>query len=388
MGILFFYSFRNLLTRRLTTSLTALGMALVVFVFSAIIMLAEGLQKTLVDTGFHDNVVVIRKSSVSEVQSGIDRLQASIVEIQPEIANDANGRPMIAKEMVVLITLQKRDRDGSSNVVIRGISAASLVLRPQIHLIEGRLPRPGSSEIMVGKSIAKGFKSAGYGDSLFFGMRNWMVVGIFDAGSTGYSSEIWGDVDQMMPAFRRPVYSSILFRLRDSMEFSSVKDRIQADPRLTLEAKRETVYYREQSEMMAKFLRILGTSLTLIFSIGAVVGAMITMYAAVANRTSEIGVLRALGFSRLTILSAFLMESLFLGLIGGLIGLFFASFMQFITVSTTNFQTFSELAFNFTLTVKIVVESLSFSLFMGLAGGILPAFRASRMNIIDALRDA
>jgi ABC-type antimicrobial peptide transport system permease subunit len=241
---------------------------------------------------------------------------------------------------------------------------------------------------MVGKSIAKGFKSAGYGDSLFFGMRNWMVVGIFDAGSTGYSSEIWGDVDQMMPAFRRPVYPSILFRLRDSLKFSSVKDRIQADPRLTLEAKRETVYYREQSEMMAKFLRILGTSLTLIFSIGAVVGAMITMYAAVANLTSEIGVLRALGFSRLTILSAFLMESLFLGLIGGLIGLFFASFMQFITVSTTNFQTFSELAFNFTLTVKIVVQSLSFSLFMGFAGGILPAYRASRMNIIAALRDA
>jgi ABC-type lipoprotein release transport system permease subunit len=387
MGILFFYSFRNLLTRRLTTSLTALGMALVVFVFSAIIMLAEGLQKTLVDTGFYDNVVVIRKSSVSEVQSGIDRDQAAIVTTRPEIAIDTSGKPMIAKELVVLITLQKRNGNGASNVVIRGISESSFELRPQIHLIEGRLPRPGSSEIMVGKSISGAFNNAGYNERLFFGMRHWRVVGVFDAGSTGYSSEIWGDVDQMMPAFRRPVYSSILFRLRDTREFESVKDRIETDPRLTLEAKRETVYYREQSEMMATFLRILGTSLTLIFSIGAVVGAMITMYAAVANRTSEIGVLRALGFSRLTILAAFLMESLFLGLTGGLIGLFFASFMQFITVSTTNFQTFSELAFNFSLTVTIAVQSLSFSLFMGFAGGILPAFRASRMNIIDALRD-
>jgi len=150
MGILFFYSFRNLLTRRLTTSLTALGMALVVFVFSAIIMLAEGLQKTLVDTGFYDNVVVIRKSSVSEVQSGIDRDQAAIVTTRPEIAIDTSGKPMIAKELVVLITLQKRNGNGASNVVIRGISESSFELRPQIHLIEGRLPRPGSSEIMVG----------------------------------------------------------------------------------------------------------------------------------------------------------------------------------------------------------------------------------------------
>jgi ABC-type lipoprotein release transport system permease subunit len=388
MNLLFFYSLRNLLTRRLTTALTALGMALVVFVFAAIIMLAEGLQKTLIDTGSYNNVVIVRKSSGSEVQSGIDRLQASVVESQPEITMGQNGNPMIAKEMVVLITLAKQESSNRSNVVIRGVSQTSLSLRPQVHIRAGRLPRPGSLEIMVGKSIAKGFKGAGLGESLFFAQRSWRVVGIFDAGSTGYSSEIWGDVDQLMPAFRRPVYSSILFNLRNSGEFEAVKSRIQSDPRLTLEAKRETVYYKEQSEAMATFLRILGLSLTIVFSIGAVVGAMITMYAAVATRTGEIGTLRALGFRQGAILAAFLLESLLLGAIGGSTGLFFASFLQFLTVSTTNFQTFSELAFSFALTPGIAIKSLSFSMIMGFAGGVLPAFRASRMNIITALREA
>jgi len=388
MNLLFFYSLRNLLTRRLTTALTALGMALVVFVFAAIIMLAEGLQKTLVDTGSYNNVVVIRKSSGSEVQSGIDRLQASVVETQPEISLGQDGEQLLAKEMVVLITLEKIESASRSNVVIRGVSLASLALRPQVHIIAGRLPRPGSSDIMVGKSIAKRFKGAGLGESLVFAQRSWRVAGIFDAGSTGYSSEIWGDVDQLMPAFRRPVYSSILFNLRNAGEFEAVQSRIQNDPRLTLEAKRETVYYKEQSEAMATFLRILGLSLTIVFSIGAVVGAMITMYAAVAMRTGEIGTLRALGFRQSAILTAFLLESLLLGAIGGFTGLFFASFLQLLTVSTTNFQTFSELAFSFALTPGIVIKSISFSLIMGFAGGVLPAFRASRMNIIAALREA
>jgi putative ABC transport system permease protein len=388
MNLLFFYSLRNLLTRRLTTALTALGMALVVFVFAAIIMLAEGLQKTLVDTGSYNNVVVIRKSAGSEVQSGIDRLQASVVETQPEISLGQDGKQLLAKEMVVLITLEKQESSSRSNVVIRGVSPASLSLRPQVRILAGRLPRPGSSDIMVGKSIAKRFKGAGLGESLVFAQRSWRVAGIFDAGSTGYSSEIWGDVDQLMPAFRRPAYSSILFNLRNAGEFEAVQSRIQNDPRLTLEAKRETVYYKEQSEAMATFLRILGLSLTIVFSIGAVVGAMITMYAAVAMRTAEIGTLRALGFRQSAILTAFLLESLLLGAIGGFTGLFFASFLQLLTVSTTNFQTFSELAFSFALTPGIVIKSLSFSLIMGFAGGVLPAFRASRMNIIAALREA
>ncbi len=380
------YSFRNLWTRRLTTILTAGGMALVVFVFAAILMLAEGLQKTLVDTGSWDNVVLIRKGSQSEVQSGIERLQASVIETQPEVAAGAGGRKMLAKEVVVLISLPKRGTDKPSNVIIRGVSEESMAMRPQVKLVEGRMPRPSSSEIIAGESVSRRFQGAGIGETLRFGMRDWTVVGIFDAGSTGFSSEIWGDVDQLMQAFRRPVYSSVIFKLRDASAFDAFKARVESDPRLTVEAKRETRFYADQSEMMAKFLRILGMSLTIIFSLGAVIGAMITMYAAVANRTAEIGTLRALGFQRRSILGAFLMEALLLGFIGGAVGLFFASFLQLLTISTLNFQTFSELAFSFTLTVNIVWQALLFSLIMGFVGGVLPALQASRMKIVDALR--
>jgi len=380
------YSFRNLWTRRLTTILTASGIALVVFVFASILMLSEGLRKALVDTGSYDNVVIIRKGSDSEVQSGVERIQASILETQPEVAIGTDGKRLLAKELVVLISLPKRGTDKPSNVVIRGISESSLTLRPQVKLVAGRLPRQGSSEILAGQSIAKRFKGGGLGETIRFGMRDWTVVGIFDAGNTGFSSEIWGDVDQLMRAFRRPVYSSVVFKLRDSSEFAKYKLRIESDPRLTLEVMRETEYYAKQSEMMAKFIRILGMSLTMIFSLGAIIGAMITMYSAVANRTAEIGTMRALGFRRMDILTAFIVESLLLSFTGGCAGLFFSSLMQFLTISTMNFQTFSELAFNFTLTFEIIYKSLSFSLIMGFIGGVLPAARASRMNIVEALR--
>ena len=386
MKIPFSYSFRNLWTRRLTTILTASGMALVVFVFAAILMLARGLEKTLVETGSYDNVIVIRKGSGTEVQSGIERNQASIVETEPSIAIGKDGKRLLAKEVVVLITMPKRGSTQQSNVTIRGVSEESLLLRPQIKLIRGRMPGSGSTEIITGESITKRFQGGDIGETLHFGMRDWKVVGVFDAGSTGFSSEIWGDADQLMQAFRRPVYSSVLFRLRDSGEFGALKDRIEKDPRLTVEVKRETKYYAEQSEMMAKFLRILGISLTIIFSLGAMIGGTITMYAAVANRVSEIGTMRALGFPRESILGTFLMESLLLGFLGGLAGLFFASFLQLFTVSTVNFQTFSELAFSFSLSPEIIMNSIVFSLIMGLMGGVLPAFRASRMNIVESLR--
>jgi ABC-type antimicrobial peptide transport system permease subunit len=241
---------------------------------------------------------------------------------------------------------------------------------------------------MVGEGIAQRFQNAGLDGTIAFARSDWRVTGIFDAGNTAFSSEIWGDAEQFMQAFRRQAYSSVILRMRDPDDFSAVKERIEADPRLTCEVKREVTYYREQSELTAKFLRVLGTALTLIFSIGAVVGAMITMYAAVANRTSEIGTLRAVGFQRSAILTAFLVESLLLGAAGGTGGLLLASFLQFFTVSTTNFQTFSELAFRFRLSPAILLEGMLFALLMGLAGGLLPALRAARMNIVEALRAA
>ena len=380
------YSLRNLWNRRLTSALTITGMALVVFVFAAILMLAEGVQKTLVETGSYDNVVIVRRGSTTEVYSTIDRLQASIIETQPGVALGGEGRPMAAKEVMVLISLPKRGDGKRSNVIIRGIGEYSMALRPQVKLIKGRLPRPGTSEIIAGQRVATKFRGGGLGERLRFGMRDWSVVGIFDAGNTAFSSEIWGDADQLMQAFRRTVYSSLLIKLRDSNAFDRLKRGVEGDPRLTLEAKRENRYYAEQSEIMAKFLRILGISLTVIFSLGAIIGAMITMYASVATRTREIGTLRALGFGKKSILTAFLIESLLLGFLGGCSGLFLASFLQLFTFSTMNFQTFAELAFDFALSFEIVYKALVFSLVMGLVGGVLPAARAASMNIVTALQ--
>jgi len=213
-------------------------------------------------------------------------------------------------------------------------------------------------------------------------------VGVFDSSKTGFDSEIWGDSEQMMAAFRRNAYSTMVFRLSDREAFASVKAAIDADQRLQLDVKPEIQFYAEQSEALATFIRILGLSLSVIFSIGAVVGAMITMFAAVAQRVGEIGTLRALGFRREAVLLAFLLESLLLALVGGVMGLFAASWMQAVDISTTNFQTFSELAFQFKLTPAIALQTLLFALVMGFVGGFIPAWRAGRLKIVDCLRAA
>lgn len=388
MSVPLSYIWRNLAARKLTTLLTAGGMALVVFVFATVLMLEEGLRKTLVETGSPDNVVITRRSAGTEVQSVVDRDQAAIVENQPEVAYGVDGLRQASKETIVLISLAKRKSDKASNVLIRGVGQKGIALRPQVKIVEGRMFRPGSTEIIAGKSVAERYKGAGVGETLRFGQREWTVVGIMDAGKTGFDSEIWGDVDQLMQAFRRPVYSSVILKLNDPAVFSQLKTRIENDPRLTLEAKQESVFYAEQSQLLANFIRYLGMILSIIFSAGAIIGAMITMYASVANRASEIGTLRALGFRRKNILSAFLIEAVMLGAAGGISGLALASFMQFFTISTMNWQSFSELAFSFTLNATIILKSFAFALLMGVAGGFLPAARAARLNIVDALRAA
>ncbi len=382
------YVARNLMARKLTTVLTAGGMALVVYVFATVLMLAAGLRETLVATGQPDNVLVIRKGAQTEVQSGISRDSAAIVEQLPEVATGEDGKKLLSKEPVVLINLPKRDTGNASNVVIRGVTDHGLTLRPQVKITEGRMFRPGTSEIIAGRAIAAGFRGAGLGETLRFAQRDWTVVGVFDAGRTGFNSEIWGDAEQMLQAFRRFGFSALVFRLTDSDRFDDVKREIEGDQRLTLEVKRETQFYADQSEALAKFISYLGTTISIIFSIGAIIGAMITMYASVASRTAEIGTLRALGFSRSAVLMAFLVEALLLGLVGGVIGLVAAAFMQMVPISTTNFQTFAEIAFTFTLTPLIVAASLGFALLMGFIGGFLPAARAARMKIVDALRAA
>jgi ABC-type antimicrobial peptide transport system permease subunit len=382
------YSVRNLWARKYTTALTAGGMALVVFVFAAVMMLDAGLKKTLVATGQPNNILVTRRSSGTEIQSGVARTQAAIIESQPEIALRSDGTRMASKEVVVLITQPKRGTGVPTNVTVRGVGAEGLAIRPQVRVISGRMFRPGSTEITVGRSIAERFDGTGIGERLRFGGRDWTVVGVFDAGGSAFDSEVWGDGEQMLQAFRRTAFSSVAARLADPSQFETLKRRLESDPRLTLDVKRERTFYEEQSQAMSNFISYLGLTLSVIFSVGAMIGAMITMYAAVATRTSEIGALRVLGFRRGSILVAFLAEALFLGLTGWVIGLICASAMQLVQISTMNWQSFSELAFRFTLTPEIVGKSLVFALTMGLAGGFLPAVRAARLKIVDALRAA
>ena len=383
------YSFRNLWTRRLTTTLTLLGVALVVFVFVASLMLAEGLRQTLVATGVDDNAIIIRRSSQAEVQSAVGREETNIIKTQPEVATNGDGKPWATSDVVVLISLPKRGNNEPTNVVVRGISPEGLELRSQqVKLVAGRMFGTGLQELIIGKSIQQRFQNCDINGTLRMGGTDWKIVGIFDGGRTGFDSEIWGDVEVIMPAWRRPVFSSVTVRLRDPNSFEAFRQKLENDRRMVVDVKREKQYYDEQSKFMSMFINVLGTVVTFIFSFGAMIGAMITMYAAVSNRTQEIGTMRALGFRRRSVLGAFLIESVFLGVLGGIIGLALSTLLQFLTISTTNWNTFSELAFSFTLSPAIVGKALIFSLLMGLVGGFLPAVRASRMKIVEALRTA
>jgi len=389
MKIPFAYTWRSLWARRLTTVLTLSGIALVAFVFAAVLMLSRGVENTLIETGSMDNAIVVRKSATSELVSQIERDHANLIKTYPEVALLPDGKPFVSGETYVIINLLKRGSNDMGNISVRGISPEGLQLRPQVKLSAGRWFSMGTQEIVVGKNIATNFNNSAIGEQLRFGDALWTIVGHIDGGGTAFDSEIWGDVEQMMPAFGRPVFSSVTLRLKSPEMFDALKLRVEQDPRTSYtEVKREQEYYKEQSKFMSDFIRVLGLVVTIIFSIGAMIGAMITMYAAVANRTREIGTMRALGFRRRSILGAFLVESILLSLIGGAIGIGLASFMSLVRISTTNFGSFSELAFGFALAPDIIGWTLFFSVIMGIVGGFLPSVRASRMNILNALRSA
>ncbi len=386
MSLLISYSIKNSFARRLTSLLTLLGIGLVVFVFAAVLMLANGLRQALVETGTPGNVVALRQAASTEVVSIIYRNQADVVKADRAIMTDSTGAPVFASELVVLINQPRRSNGDETNITVRGVNEMSLKLRPQVRIVQGRMWRPGTSEIIAGRKAAENFVGCGLGETVRFGQRQWTVVGVFEADGSGFESEVWGDVDQLMDAFQRPVFSSLIFRLKNPDDLPVVKSRIESDPRVTLQVKPEIQYYREQSEVFANFIQVLGTVISIVFSLGAIVGAMITMYAAVANRTREIGTLRALGFSRTSVLTAFLAEAIIIALVGGIIGILFANLLAFREVSTTNFSTFAEVAFSFRMSPQIAMEALGFALIMGIIGGFLPAVRAARSRVINSLR--
>jgi len=387
MKIPFKYTIKNFTSRKLTTFITIFGVALVVFVCTAVLMMAYGIQKTLKATGQPDNVIVTRKAANGEISSLVDGETQDIVRTLPHVDVDKNGKQIISKEPVVIINLEKLN-GGMSNVTVRGVSDVVFELRPQVKIIEGKMFNFGLRELIVGSGVTGKFKGASIGDEVKFAGDSWKIVGVFDSDGSGFDSEMWGDSQALLNAFNRGnTVSSMTIKLDDASNFDDFKKQFEFDKRLQqFEPKIEQVYFEEQSEFMAAFIRIIGLVITIIFSLGAMIGAAITMYAAVANRTIEVGTLRALGFRRKSILIVFLIESLVIAITGGVIGIFLASFLQFFNISTLNFQSFSELAFSFSLSPSIIVTSLIFAIIMGIVGGFLPSVRAARLKIVDALR--
>jgi ABC-type lipoprotein release transport system permease subunit len=381
------YNLRNLAARRVSTTLTALGIGLVAWVFIFTLALAGGFQSALTSTGSPQNAIVIRKGSTAELMSILDREVAAAVSSQPEIARAVDGTPLAASELMVVWNLRRKSGT-TTNVVVRGVGPKSLALRPKVRMVQGRMFRPGLDELVVGKMVAERFQNCSIGSRLKLAGREWTVVGVFDAKGSTYDSEIWGDVELFMPVFDRPVYQSLTLRLADASYLTPLKRRLESDPRMNVEVEREDRFYAEQSGTLAQMLRMLGLFVTSIMSLGAIFGALNTMYAAVGARTKEVGTLLAIGFSRGAILTSFLIESVLLALLGGVIGCLLALPVRSFTTGTMSFATFSELAFRFQVTPGMLLAGLGFAALMGLVGGFLPARRAAMMPIVDSLREA
>ncbi|MGH9867469.1 MAG: ABC transporter permease [Candidatus Polarisedimenticolia bacterium] len=392
LAIPIIYNIRNLTSRKVSTALTVAGVALAVGVLLVVMMLTHGLNYALVESGSPDNAIILRKSSTSETLSGLGLDTVSVLRTLPEIATDPQGRALVAAEAVVGVNLLRRGQTGArsgSNVTVRGIEERSMALRPLLRVVEGREPTLGKPEILAGKNAARGFQGCEVGGSIPMGGLDWQVVGVFEAGGSAFESELWGDGKLLTQAFgREGGYSSVTFRLKDpELSLDATQARLDADPRLNVEVKRERDYYATSSSALLILIQILGGVLVVLFSFGGVLGAMVTMFAFVGSRTREIGTLRALGFSRRSILSSFLIESILLSLAGGVIACIPALLVQNLTFSTTNFTTFTDVTWNFRASPTILASGLVFAVVLGVAGGLIPAARAATMPILRALRE-
>lgn len=384
------YNLRNLWVRKVSTLLTVAGITLAVGILLVVLMLVHGVQRALVESGSPDNAIILRKAATSETMSGMSKDTATIIKSSPEIAVSSAGKPLATTEIVAAVNLRRLgQKTASSNVTVRGVTADSFALRPQVKIIQGREPRFGTLEIVAGRNAAKGFDGCQEGGTIPMSGRTWNVVGVFEAGGTSFESELWGDVDLVAEAFgRQNFYSSSTVALRDvRLDYQAFKERLESDARFAVDVKHERDYYEESSSAIRMLIIILGMVLTVLFTFGAILGAMVTMFAFVGSRTKEIGTLRALGFPRRAILMCFLLESLLLALIGGALACAPALFLQTLTFSTTNFNTFTDLTWNLRASPSIIISAMIFAAVMGLLGGVLPAMRAARLPIITALRE-
>jgi putative ABC transport system permease protein len=385
MAIPLKYNVRNLLVRRISTAMTVLSIGLVVAVFLCLMALSAGIERTLTASGDPGNVLVLRKSAQVESQSAVTKSDYQIIRYMDGIAQGPGGEALVSPEVLVLLNIQRRGQGGASNVNVRGVGTTSFALRPYVRVVEGRLFRPGFREMVVARNLAGRFENTGVGRQMKFGKGTWTVVGHFDAGGTAFDSEMWCDADELMSEFDRSGYSSVLLRSRDDRAQRSLISLIGADRRMQLEAIDEKAYYEKQ--MVAGIgIRILATVMALFMGTGACFAAMNTMYAAVSNRTREIGTLRALGFSRGNVLLSFLFESVLLALVGGGIGALLALPVNGLATGSANFMTFTEITYNFRITLPLIVTALALAGALGVLGGFFPARAAARQQIIEALR--
>lgn len=383
------YNLRSLTVRKTTTLATAVGIGLVVFVFAAVLMLSEGIKKTLSSSGRPDIAIMIRKGSDAELSSAIDTPNVGLILAPKEVARRKDGKSDGLGEIAVVMTMDKVGTDGVSNAAIRGVPEDVYEFRPEVKVVEGRKAQPGGDECVVGRAIRGRFKGFELGQTFELRKnRPLKVVGIIESGGSAFESEVWADVDTIRGAFgREGIVQSVRARLTDASQFPAYKRAIESNRQLGVEVQRESEYYEKQSEGTSLFITSLGTIVAFFFAIGAMIGAMITMYSAVANRKREIGTLRALGFGKTAIMTSFLLESLFLALIGGALGAAGSLAMGFVEFSMINFQSWSEMVFRFEPTVEIIVGAMLFAGAMGFLGGLFPAVRAARMPLIKALKE-
>jgi putative ABC transport system permease protein len=384
------YNVRSLTRRWRTTVATAIGVALVVFVLASALMLSQGIQNAMAQSARDDGVIVLKRGAESEFGSVIEQSSVGIALAAPGVLRDDAGKPVGVAETMVVSALPKLGApdDQVSNILVRGISEESLSFRPEVRIVEGRSIRPGTNEAIVGVRLRGRFPGLELGESFELRKnRGLTVVGVFDAEGTSYESEIWADGDTVRSAFGRDgVVSSIRARLTDPSAFDAYQAQLEGDKRLGLAVKRERVFLQEQSQGITVFVTVLGTLITLFFSIGATIGAMITMHAAIEHRQREIGVLRALGFPRRAILSSFVLESTMLALVGGAIGAAASLVMGDVEFSMVNFATWAEIVISFTPSGATVGVALFVACIMGLVGGFFPAIRATRISPIEALK--
>jgi len=389
MAIPLSYNVRNVRVRWQVTLLAIVGIALVVAVFAVLMSMSEGFKAALRSTGRPDNAIVVQRGSSSEMTSGVPLADRNMIMVDERVARDANGQPLASWEQVVVIGLPRIGDGQPANVTLRAVTPRAFEVRGGIKVVEGRSFTPGLDEVIVGRKLTKRIAGLAIGGDVKYQQKLFRIVGLFESEGAAFESEIWGDYDTFSAIFQRGGGSnSLVLRMKDPATIPELDKFIRAQPQMQLQALSERRYYEEQAGQLSKALSALANFVALVMGVGAVFGAINTMYAIVSARTREIGTLRALGFSRRSILTSFLIESVILAIIGGAIGCLLAFPMNGFSTGTGQTQSFSEIAFNFRITPGIVLVGMGFAVAMGILGGLLPALRGARMPITSALREA